>query len=382
MKFVNLLIKPASSLCNLRCKYCFYEDEAQHRAQRSMGVMSEALADQLIRSAFDAADAGGIVSFAFQGGEPTVAGLPFFRHFTETVRRYRPSGVQVQYAIQTNGTLLDEDWAVFLKRENFLVGLSLDGLRSIHNLHRVDADGAGTWKQALAARSLLARHQISCNALCVVTGPCAENPEMVYRSLKNLGFRYMQFIACLDPIGHPRGKEPWSLAPESYGQFLCRLFDLWYRDWQNGDYHSIRLFDDYVHILLGDGPGTCATCGKCGSYLIIEADGSAYPCDFYALDPWRIGSLQDMTVGQMARSEKAAEFLASGTRKPEECSGCPYRSICGGGCRSDWYCDGTGLHNYFCPAFRALLKYALPRLRQIASAETAARKSVTFSVHR
>lgn len=374
MKYVNLLIKPASSLCNLRCKYCFYEDEAQNRSRHSMGIMQEALADTLIHQVFEAVDSDGTVSFAFQGGEPTVAGLPFFRHFTETVRRCRPSQVQVCFAIQTNGTLLNEEWARFLKAEGFLVGLSLDGFRQAHDTHRIDPEGAGTWKQVLAAKKLLDQYQVDYNALCVVTSLCARNPEKAYGSLKNLGFRYMQFIACLDPIGHPRGQEPWSLTPEDYGAFLCRLFDLWYRDWAAGDYHSIRLFEDFIHILLGDGASTCATCGKCGAYLVLEGDGSAYPCDFFVLDNWKIGMITETPVAQMISSGKAAAFLNWGTDKPAECAACPHRLICNGGCKNDWYTDETGTHNYFCAAFRPLLDYALPRMRQIAQTELTARR--------
>lgn len=373
MKSVNLLIKPASSLCNLRCRYCFYEDEARNRTQRSMGVMSQALAQQLICQAFDAVDAGGAVNFTFQGGEPTVAGLPFFRDFAQTARTHCPAGVSVHYAIQTNGTLLDEQWAAFLKQEHFLVGLSLDGMRRVHDSLRLDAAGSGTWQRVLAAKSLLEKYGVDYNALCVVTADCARRGEQVYKNLKNLGFRYIQFIACMDPIGRPRGQEPWSLTPEEYGVFLCRIFDLWYQDWKKRDYHSIRLFDDYIHILLGDGASTCATCGKCGSYLVIEGDGSAYPCDFYVLDPWKLGSIQETTIARLSGSEKAAAFLRWGTDKPAECRSCPYGRLCNGGCKNDWHTDETGTHNYFCSSFRTLLDYALPRMQEIAAAEHAAR---------
>ena len=376
MKNVNLLIKPASSLCNLRCEYCFYEDEAQNRTQRSMGVMKEELADELIRQVFEAVDPDGAVSFAFQGGEPTVAGLPFFRHFAEKVKQYRPPRVRISFAIQTNGTLLNEDWAQFLKAEGFLVGLSVDGFREAHEAHRVDAEGNGTWKRVLTAKALLDQYAVDYNALCVVTGHCARHPEKAYGSLKNLGFRYIQFIACLDPIGHDRGQEPWSLTPERYGRFLCRVFDLWYRDWVQGNYHSIRLFEDYVHVLLGDGASTCSTCGKCGSYLVLEGDGSAYPCDFFVLDHWKIGSIGEMTIADMAASEKTAAFLHWGSVKPVECAACPYRTLCNGGCKNDWYTDETGSHNYFCASFRELLDHALPRLQQIARAELAAKRQL------
>ncbi len=146
MKFVNFLIKPASSLCNLRCKYCFYEDEADNRTDRNMGVMTEATADILIEEAYRLVSPGGMVSYAFQGGEPTVAGLPFFEHFVSIARKNCPENVTLQFSIQTNGILLDETWADFLKRENFLVGISLDGYKLNHDRHRVDTQGLGTWK--------------------------------------------------------------------------------------------------------------------------------------------------------------------------------------------------------------------------------------------
>jgi len=372
MKFVNLLIKPASSLCNLRCKYCFYEDEAKNRVHYSMGVMREELANVLIQRAFEAVDPDGIVSFAFQGGEPTVAGLPFFRHFVEETKQRKPPKVQMRFSIQTNGTLLNADWAKLFKEEHFLVGLSLDGFRDAHEAHRVDGNGGGTWKQVLAAKRMLDEHRVDYNVLCVVTNLCAGNPERTYKSLKNLGFRYIQFIACLDPIGR-RGQEPWSLAPDAYGKFLCQVFDMWYRDWITGDYHSVRLFDDFIHILLGDGASTCATCGKCGVYFVVEGDGSVYPCDFYVLDNWKLGNILEMPIAQMAGSEKAAAFLSRSADKPRACAACSYGAICGGGCKNDWFTDKGETQNYNCTAFKMLLRHALPRMRQIAQAEIAAR---------
>lgn len=339
-----------------------------------MGILREDMIERLVQQVFEAVDSDGSVSFAFQGGEPTVAGLPLLRHFVDCVNRYRPARVPVSYAIQTNGTLLNEQWAEFLKKEHFLVGLSVDGLREVHDRYRLDKNGDATWKRVLSAKKLLDRYGVENNALCVVTGDCASDPERVYKSLKNLGFRYMQFIACLDPIGRERGQEPWSLTPDRYGHFLCELFDLWYQDWASGNYHSVRLFDDYIHILLGDGAGTCATCGKCGAYLVLEGDGSAYPCDFFALDEWKIGSLETMTIAQLAQNDLTEKFRQWGTEKPAECSECPHKMICNGGCKNDWYRDETGNHNYYCPSFQMLLDYAMPRLLKIAAAEKAARK--------
>jgi uncharacterized protein len=374
MKYINLLIKPASSLCNLRCKYCFYEDEANNRSEACMGLMSKEMSQLLLREAFSAVDSNGTVSFAFQGGEPTVAGLTFFQEFVENARLLKPKDVSLNFSIQTNGTLLNEEWAAFFEKEGFLVGLSMDGFKEAHDLHRMDPAGKGSWNRVLKAHQLLEKHRVDHNALCVVTSRVARSPELAYCNLKSLGFRYLQFIACLDPIGQPRGQQAFSLVPEAYGKFLCRLFDLWYADWEKGDYHSVRLFDDYIHVLLGDGASTCATCGRCGFYLVVEGDGSLYPCDFFVLDDWRLGKLGEKPLQEFAESETAKTFLQWGTVKPKECAACPYCTICNGGCKNDWYTDAEGkVHNYYCAAFRALLDHGLPRMRRIAWAELNAR---------
>ena len=371
MRSVNVLVKPASSLCNLRCRYCFYADEAQKRQQASMGLMREETAALLIEEAYRAVDPHGAVSFAFQGGEPTVAGLAFFRSFTALAKARRPKGAALSFSIQTNGMLLDEDWARFLKEEGYLVGVSLDGFADLHNANRVDAEGKGSWNRALRGAALLQKAGVPVNALCVVTAQCARSPVKAYQTLKKLGFDYIQFIACLDPIGQARGGCPWSLTPEGYGKFLCQLFDLWFRDWESGRYHSIRLFDDYIHLLLGEGGGTCATCGNCGAYFVVEADGSVYPCDFFVLDEWRLGRLGEQSLTEMAESETAKRFLAWGQEKPAACADCPYRSLCNGGCKNDWERG----HNYYCTAFCMLFAHAHERMRWIAQAELQARRT-------
>jgi len=374
MKQISFLIKPASSLCNLRCRYCFYADEAANRSQQSMGLMTEATVQTLLRESFACIEPGGQINFMFQGGEPTVAGLPFFEDFVHRARVQCPPRVQLNFSLQTNGTLLNEDWARFLKNEGFLVGLSIDGFKDLHNAHRVDAEGGATWNRVTRALALLQKHKVAVNALCVVTAQCARSPEKVYNELKKLGFTYIQFIACLDPVGQ-RGQQPFSLTPKAYGQFLCRVFDLWYKDWEQGHYRSVRLFDDYIHILLGDNASTCATCGRCGAYFTVEGDGSVYPCDFFCMDEWKMGRLGENTLPQLAESEAARRFTQQGQQKPDECAACRWKAVCNGGCQNDWYTDGAGLrHNYHCEALRALLDHAMPRMIAIARAEQAARR--------
>lgn len=363
MKAVTFLVKPASGLCNLRCRYCFYHDISKDRTQRCGGIMTEETAEALIRAAFAEAGEQGFVQFTFQGGEPTLAGLEFFKKFLALEEKYRPRGLQTGHGIQTNGMVLDREWVQFLKENNFLVGLSLDGTQSVHDRYRVDAQGNGTWHRVCAALKLLEEAGVETNLLCVVTAQAAKHPQKVYASLRELGGHPLQFIPCLDPMESTRGDEAYSLTPEAYGRFLCSVFDLWYRDWKAGQYISIRLFDDYLRLLLGMAPGSCAASGRCGSYLVAESDGSLYPCDFYVLDAWKLGNIRDMTVAQALNCDLSKAFHAERLPLPEGCRGCKWLSLCRTGCKRDWT---PHRENYYCPAFRQFFPYALPRLQEMA----------------
>lgn len=373
VKQLNLLIKPASSLCNMRCHYCFYADEAAKRAESNLGVMSEETAEQLIRLAFAAVSGNECVNFSFQGGEPTLTGLDFFRSFVRAAKKLRPQGVNVQFTIQTNGFRIDSDWADFFAANRFLVGVSLDGDKDLHNTFRVDASGSGTYPRVLKSLQLLTARNVDVNLLCVVTNLCARHPQRVYRALKKTGVRFLQFIPCLDPLEQPRGTAKFSLTPEDYGAFLCALFDEWYRDWEQGTYVSVRTFDDYVHLAMGRPCGTCATSGRCGTYLVVEGDGSLFPCDFYCVDQWKLGNLHDLeSLDEVLGSQKEQCFLNESKEKPVECAECPWRSMCWGGCKRDWYTDGAGAAcNYYCAAYRRFFAWAMPRLERIARAELA-----------
>ena len=374
MPHISLLVKPASSLCNMRCRYCFYADEAASRSQGSLGLMTRDTAAEMIRQALAAAGPSGQLTVAFQGGEPTVAGLAFFEHFVEDMTRYNTARIPVAYAFQTNGLALDEAWAAFLARNRFLVGVSVDGDKALHDEFRVDARGKGTWNRVQKNLALLQRAGVACNLLCVVTRRCARSAVRVYHALQKTGVEYLQFIPCLDPLGMERGGMPYSLLPEDYGTFLCALFDEWYRDWSSGHYTSVRLFDDYVHLAMGLPAGTCATSGSCGAYFVVEADGSVYPCDFYVLDEWKLGHLGDQPLPALAQSDRAVRFLQDGLNHPTACASCQWRQLCFGGCKRDW-CDDPagGKRNYYCSSFQRFFAHAAPRLYQVAQAELRAR---------
>lgn len=374
MKYIQFLIKPASSACNLRCKYCFYADIANSRSVSNMGLLKEETVVLLLREAFANIEPGGSIHFAFQGGEPALAGLTFYQHFTAEADKRRPKDVTVTYSIQTNGTRIGEEWIPLLKQYNFLAGISMDGYKDLHDHHRVDAQGKDTWKTVTQTFRLLTGAGIRTNALCVVTGQCAKHPDKVYRELKKLGVEFMQFIPCIDPIEEKRGNMPFSLTPKAYGQFLCRLFDLWFEDWANGNYHSIRLFDDYINILLGCGSSvTCATCGRCGAYFVVEGDGSIYPCDFFVLDKWRMGVLGENTLMEMANSQQARDFLRWGREKPAACRSCRWFLLCNGGCKNDWE-HTSEPKNHYCEALKVFFAHAEQRLILIAKEELRARQ--------
>ncbi len=365
---VTFLVKPASGLCDMRCRYCFYEDVAGSRQARSLGRMDASTAEALIRAGFSYAGPGGSVHFLFQGGEPTLAGLEFFRAFVGTARDLCPTGAEASFSIQTNGRSLDGDWARFFRENGFLVGLSLDGTRTLHDRYRRDAAGNGTWDRTVRALRLLTEQDVETNLLCVVTGDAAKMPRQVWQSLRKLGDRPLQFIPCLDPLRTPRGGMPWSLTPEAYGGFLKGVFDCWYEELSRGTYVSVRFFDDLLRIMAGLPPGSCAASGRCGGYLAAEADGSLYPCDFYVLDQWRIGAIRDMGVSEALASPVMERFLAEGARRPQACGGCPYAPLCRGGCRRDFEDGPAGRTNYYCPSLRAFFPYALPRLQAAARA--------------
>lgn len=361
MKHNTFLVKPASSLCNLRCRYCFYDDVSNSRACKNMGLLSHEMAGELVEKAFAATEEGGSVHFLFQGGEPTLAGLDFFRFFLETERSMQRN-ISVFHSIQTNGICLDEEWASFFKANSFLVGLSLDGTQENHDLYRLDAAGQGTWDKVTHALALLDAYRVETNLLCVVTGQLARKPQRAFKSLCELGQHNLQFIPCLDPLD-TIGGQAYSLTPELYGRFLCGVFDTWYQQLQRGNYISVRNFEDYLRILLGMPPTSCASSGSCGHYLTVEGDGSLYPCDFYVLDEWKLGNLSHCTVEDALDSLTSQTFLAQGRKRPAECVTCAYQLLCRGGCKRDWDASGS---NRFCAAYKQFFAYVLPRLHTAA----------------
>lgn len=330
MKQLSLLIKPASSLCNLRCRYCFYADEAKRREHASFGMMTQETMRLLIDHAFADLEPGDIVEFAFQGGEPTLAGLPFYRAFSDYADLIK-GDVSVRYAIQTNGILLDSEWCRFLRERKFLVGLSLDLIPGLHDQARVDENNRGTWKSVSAVLSLLKEEQIEHNVLCTLTNPMARHPKQVWNTIKKLGISYVQFTPCL---GSPENeeKDPFALTPERFASFYLELFEFWRSELAAGNYISIKLFDDLACLLSEGRAGSCGMGGFCQPQLAVESDGSVYPCDFYCLDEFCLGNFREETVRELFE-RSAASPQKERLPLPGYCAVCPYIRLCGGGCK-------------------------------------------------
>lgn len=364
---ITLLIKPASGLCNLKCKYCFYHDVASHREMASFGMMSEELLETLVRKALTEAEEQ--CMFGFQGGEPTLVGLDFYRCLVQLQQQYNTRGIRIVNTIQTNGICIDDEWAAFFAEHRFLVGLSLDGTREIHDKFRVDANGNGTYDRVIQAAKCLEKHHAEFNILCVVNQYVARYAKQVYLQLKKQGFRYIQFIPCLDSFGEETQKQrDYSLSPERFGVFLKTMFDFYYRDFEKGDPVSIRTFDNYVTMLAGYPPESCGMSGVCSCYFVVEADGGVYPCDFYVLDSYRLGSVQENGFAEMMRSETAKEFVQESCYVDEMCKTCRWLSVCRGGCRRhrEPMTDGHLSRNIYCAAYREFFAYAYPRMQQMA----------------
>lgn len=357
-----LLVKPVSGLCNMRCSYCFYRDLVEEAGEGGRGIMDGRTTRALCRRIFE--NRPDNVSLAFQGGEPTLWGAERFGRFLDCMEEENKQGVPVHYAVQTNALELDAGMVELWKKHGFLVGASLDGRRSLHDRYRRLGTGEGTFKDVLKNISMLLENGIKVNILCVVTGDAAESAEQIYNFFVGRGYTHIQFIPCLDT--HKKAGRGYSLTPGGYGRFLCGLYDLWERGIYDGRYTSVRQFDNYIYMLKGLEPENCSMAGACSENYVVEADGSVYPCDFYATKSHLLGNINKMGFLQM---DMAASFFRREPRHMEACGECEYYSICRGGCKRDLVRVDEGKNmNRLCGAYKIFFRHSLERMRRLAEA--------------
>ena len=357
----SLLIKPASAVCNLDCSYCFYLDREADPYQalpgRRMTLETlERVVDTFLFYSYPAS------IFAFQGGEPTLAGPAFFESLVEFQKRYGRNGQSVSNAMQTNGILLDDAWCRIFKETQWLIGISLDGPEPAHDLYRVNKAGAGTWRKVIQGIECLKKNGVEFNVLCVLSQANVGQPKELYRFFRSLEIEHIQFIPLseFDGLGQPL---PFTITPEQYGRFLCETFDLW---WPDRRRVRIRYFDNIAEALAGQKPGTCTMHETCDSYVVVEYNGDVYPCDFFVEEGWKLGNVNDDSWSEIARRQRRYQFAATKTIPHAECQVCEYQSICHGGCpkhRHDQRGQFSDL-DYFCSAYKMIFAKAVGPLRE------------------
>ena len=400
----HLLAKPSGSTCNIDCSYCFFlSKEALYPNDRHR--MSEATLEAYIRQLLESHRVPQ-VTVAWQGGEPTLMKLDFFRRSIELVEKYRRPGQTVQHTFQTNGLLIDDDWCVFFKQHDFLVGLSCDGPQRLHDRYRPTKGGTPTHDKVVAAARLLKKHGVPFNALCVVNRENAKFPLDVYRFLtRELGAWRIQLIACVEPkvfrdvapqrwdlvqlplVGTPQAAPgapdsvvtDWSVDPQDWGAFLCKMWDDWYsRD--DGKVH-VDLFETAIAQSLGIPAQRCITAEFCGKALAVEHDGHVYSCDHYVYPEYRLGNLHQTHWGEMAYSERQQAFgFAKRDTLPQYCRDCEHLKLCWGECPKNRLVrtpSGEAGLNYLCSGLKRFYGHIQLDMPQILRRVQAGRRSHT-----
>ena len=358
----QLLIKPVSADCNQECRYCFYRRVGALYPSETPHRMSGETLEAMIRRYLGLRLPESV--FCWQGGEPTLAGLDFYRQAVRLMQRHGRDGQPVGNALQTNGLLLDEDWCRFLAEYRFLVGLSLDGPKEIHDAYR--GINGSSYDQVLRAMAQLRSHQVEFNVLSVVTDLAARSAKLIYRHFREMGIAHMQFIPCIE-VDSGRRPAEFSVSPEAYGDFLCELFDEWMAE-ETGRV-SERLFDALLAREIHGRSGLCLLDGGCGNYFVVEYNGDAYPCDFFVAEEWRLGNVRKTSFEKLRERSRAREFRSARRDLPEACSACPWQTLCTGGCLKDRQRAGERMDvpTYFCKAYQRLFSHTADPIRRRAA---------------
>lgn len=379
----HMMLKPTGADCNLACAYCFYLHKETLLGQPKRPRMSDAVLEAHIRQ-YIASRSGSSVVFSWQGGEPTLAGLDFFRRVVELQRKHRLPHQTIENDLQTNGVLLDEAWAGFLKQHRFLVGLSIDGPPPLHDAHRVNKGGHPTSRRVVEAARLLRRFGVPFNALCVVNRQNAQRPLDVYRFLKReIQPDRIQFLPCVQrasfevtaPALDSRSQSEdvpvtdWSVDPHDWGSFLCRIWD----EWLARDYGRVfvDIFEEAVSQALGLGGQRCVSQPRCGSGLALEHNGDVFSCDHYVYEDYRLGNILETNQAVLAASVGQKRFGADKSATlPACCRSCEHLSRCWGECPKNRLArapDGEAGLNYLCPGLKAFFAHSEKTLPAIVA---------------
>ena len=381
----HVLSKPIGPVCNLDCKYCFYLEKEKLYPDahgKSGWAMSDAVLESYVRQYIEAQSVP-VVGFAWQGGEPTLLGIDFFRKALEFQQRYA-DGKQIENSLQTNGVLLDDEWGEFLSANGFLVGISIDGPRGINNRYRVDRAGQSSFDKVVRGIEVLKKHGVEFNTLTVVQRDNSRYPLEVYRFLKEVGSGFLQFIPIVERIADKGAEDglvlispeseaqatvsEWSVEPLQYGKFLCAIFDEWVRNDVGTVF--VQMFDVTLQACVGGPPSLCVFAPTCGDALVIEHNGDLYSCDHYVYSRYRLGNVLTDSLEAMVDSPQQRSFgEAKQTALPRYCLECDYLFACNGECPKHRFVntpDGEPGLNYLCPAYKRFFSHVDPYMRFMA----------------
>jgi uncharacterized protein len=371
----HLMAKPTGAVCNLDCSYCFFlSKEMLYPGSRFR--MADDLLDTYLRQLIESHAQAPVVTIAWQGGEPTLMGLDFFRRSVELAGRYLRPGQRAAYTIQTNGTLIDDEWAVFFKENDFLVGISIDGPRDVHDAYRVNKGGKGTFDQVMRGLACLRAHGVEYNTLTTLHAANADYGRDVYRFLRDeCGSRFHQYIPIIERVGEAAedGTVPWaswrdrplyvqtgehvtgrSITARQYGRFLIDVFEEWVRRDVGSVY--VQMFDVALANWVGASPGLCIHSETCGHALALEHTGDVYSCDHFVEPRHKLGNIQMTHMLNLVASPKQRQFgLDKREKLPRQCMECDVRFACHGGCPKDRFIatpDGEPGLNYLCAGYQ------------------------------
>ncbi|MEM7132909.1 MAG: anaerobic sulfatase maturase [Chloroflexota bacterium] len=370
----HVMLKPRGAICNLDCTYCYFLSK-EELYPGSGFRMADDLLENYTRQYIQAQKVNE-VTFAWQGGEPTLMGLDFFQRAVELQQKYRKPGMTIHNALQTNGTLLDDSWGAFLHQNNFLIGLSIDGPRDLHDFYRVDKGGQGSFDKVMNGLELLKRHRVEYNVLTTVHDANAPHPLAVYHFLRDeIGTRYMQFIPIVErenETGYQEGNTVYerSVTGKQYGEFLIAIFDEWIR--RDVGKVDVQIFDVALATWAGLPPGLCVFEETCGNALAMEHNGDLFSCDHFVEPNFRLGNIQEIPLVEMVAASEQRDF---GQHKrdslPQYCLDCEVRFVCNGGCPKNRFIEtpsGEPGLNYLCEGYRAFFNHIDRPMKMMAQA--------------
>ncbi len=364
----QIFVKPVGPLCNMACRYCYYLEKEQLYPGEARFRMSPKLLEEYIRQHVEAS-AETVISFSWHGGEPTMAGLEYFRKIIEIQKRFCPPGRRIVNGIQTNGTLLDDAWCSFFARERFTVGISVDGPRELHDLYRCDKKGKSTFGRTMNGFRLLKKHGVACEILCVVNASNVRHPLEVYGFFRELGAGFITFLPLVERNRDSgSGVSDSSVPSEAFGDFLIAIFD----EWKARDIGRVKVqvFEEASRTAFGLEHTLCIFKKTCGGVPVVEYSGDFYSCDHFVQKEHRLGNIREQALAALLDSPRQKAFgEAKLNSLPEYCLECEVRDMCNGECPKNRFIttpDGEEGLNYLCAGYRKFFNHCRPFVEEVA----------------